>query len=152
MNLRRRRSVVACDDDDFEDENDAFQVKRMMIERRDDDAFAFADGNRTRATTSTMSSSSFSLLCSFVSKSEGKRSPLTPIGKSNVSAMVHRTARYDYSYYYYYSKTITARIARTKTRLVFSRSGNIFHFHPRDSNAEARQLTSRAVHDGIRDE
>jgi len=60
MNLRRRRSVVACDDDD-EDENDAFQVKRMMIERRDDGAFAFADGNRTRATTSTMSSSSFSL-------------------------------------------------------------------------------------------
>jgi hypothetical protein len=31
----------------------------MMIERRDDGAFAFADGNRTRATTSTMSSSSF---------------------------------------------------------------------------------------------
>ena len=61
MNLRRRRTsvVVACDDDDFEDENDAFQVKRMMIERRDDGAFAFADGNRTRATTSTMSSSSF---------------------------------------------------------------------------------------------
>ena len=82
------------------------------------------------------------------SKSEGKRSPLTPTGKSNVSAMVHRTARYDYSYYYYYSKTITASIARTKTRLIFSRSGNIFHFHPRDSNAEARQLTSRAVHDG----
>ena len=45
--------------EDFEDEDDAFQVKRMMIERRDDGAFAFADGNRTRATTSTMSSSSF---------------------------------------------------------------------------------------------
>ena len=65
--------IVAVAD---EDENDAFQVKRMMIERRDDGAFAFADGNRTRATTSTMSSSSFSLLCSFVSKSEGKWSPL----------------------------------------------------------------------------
>ena len=68
------------------------------------------------------------------------------------SAMVHRTARYYYEYYYYYgSKTITASIARTKTRYIL-RSGNIFHFHPRDSNAEARQLTSRAVHDGIRDE
>jgi len=61
------------------------------------------------------------------------------------------TARYDYSYYYYCSKTITARIARTKMRYIL-RSGNVFHFHPRDSNAEARQLTSRAVHDGIRDE